>query len=260
MGTLRTSICHVVVLSALSMTASTWTVSFDPVEPVSTNGWNLGTTTPQTTRSSTQPGGRKFEPAQGATAMIESPLLTADIRSVAWSAWGNSLNATSKVEVLGRADATSPYMTLFSRTGLSNTLVENKPRDTFTIPEGTVCRQLRIDYTKDAGTWILAEVTITDDAIRAAPPVDFRTETLDADQRRVRVSWDMPDGVTDSIWRTFTTVPAGGISASSPLWRAPFTAVPAAAKTQKLNAAALATLGFAEWDAATVRQIPPMRL
>lgn len=256
MGTLRTSICHVVVLSALSMTASTWTVSFDPAEPVSTNGWNLGTTTPQTTRSSTQPGGRKFEPAQGATAMIESPLLTADIRSVAWSAWGNSLNAASKVEVQGRADATSPYMTLFSRTGLSNKLVENKPQDTFTIPEGTVCRQLRIDYTKDAGTWILAEVTITDDAIRAAPPVDFRTETLDADQRRVRVSWDMPDGVTDSIWRTFTTVPAGGISASSPLWRAPFTAVPAAAKTQKLDAAALADLGFAEWDAANVRQPP----
>lgn len=107
-------------------------------------------------------------------------------------------------------------MTLFSRTGLSNRLVVNEPLDTFTIPEGTVCRQLRIAYTKDAGTWILAKVTITDDAIRAVPPVNFRTETLDADQRRVRVSWDMPDGVTDSIWRTFTTVPAGGISASSP--------------------------------------------
>ena len=97
MGTLKTSICHVVVLSALSMTASTWTVSFDPAGPVSTNGWNLGKTTPQATKSSTQPGGRKFEPTQGATAMIESPLLTADIRSIAWSAWGNSLNAASNI-------------------------------------------------------------------------------------------------------------------------------------------------------------------
>lgn len=256
MGTLRKSVCSVVALSALNMTASIWTVSFDPAGPVSTNGWNLGTTTPQPVKSSTQPGGRKFEPAKGATAMMESPLLAADVRAVALSAWGNSLNAASKVEVRGRADATSPYLILFSRTGLSNKLVENEPLDTFTIPEGTVCRQLRIDYTKDAGTWILAKVTITDDAIRAVPPVNFRTETVDAAQRRVRVSWDMPDGVTDSIWRTFTTEPAGGISASSPLWRAPFNTVPAAATTRKLNAAALSALGFAEWDATNIRQTP----
>ena len=141
MGTLRTSICHVVVLSALSMTASTWTVSFDPAGPVSTNGWNLGTTTPQTTRSSTQPGGRKFDPTKGETEMIESPLLTADIRSVAWSAWGNNLNATSKVEVLGRADATSPYMTLFSRTELSNRLVVN-PRGPSAASCGSPTRKM----------------------------------------------------------------------------------------------------------------------
>lgn len=100
MGTLRTSICHVVVLSALSMTASTWTVSFDPAGPVSTNGWNLGTTTPQTTRSSTQPGGRKFEPAQGATAMIRPPPYSGhSLRRMV--RLGNSLNAASKVEVRG---------------------------------------------------------------------------------------------------------------------------------------------------------------
>lgn len=256
MGTLRKSVWCVMALSALSTTASTWMVSFDPAEPISTNGWNLGTTTPQAVRSSTQPGGRKFDPTKGSTVMIESPLLTADIRSVALSAWGNSLGTASKVEVWGRADATSPFLVLFSRTGLSNKLAENEPLDIFTIPEGTVCRQLRIGYTKDAGTWILAKAAITDDAIRAAPPDNFRTETVDAAQRRVRVSWDMPDGVTDSIWRTFTTESAGGISASSTLWHAPFDTVPSAATTRKLDAASLAALGFAEWNAVNVRQTP----
>lgn len=256
MGMLRKSVWCVMALSALSTTASTWMVSFDPAEPVSTNGWNLGTTTPQAVRSSTQPGGRKFAPTKGNTVMIESSLLAADIRSVALSAWGNSLGIASKVEVWGRADATSPFRVLFSRTGLSNKLAENEPLDTFTIPEGTVCRQLRIGYTKDAGTWILAKVAITDDTIRATPPVNFRTETVDAAQRRVRVSWDMPDGVTDSIWRTFTTEPAGGIPASSTLWRAPFDTVPAATTTRKLDTATLSALGFTEWDTVNVRQTP----
>lgn len=256
MGTLRKSVWCVMALSALNTAASTWMVSFDPAEPVSTNGWNLGTTTPQAVRSSTQPGGRKFDPTKGNTAMIESPLLSADIRAVALSAWGNSLGTASKVEIWGRADATSPFLVLFSRTGLSNKLAENGPLDTFTIPEGTVCRQLRIGYTKDAGTWILAKVEITDDAVRAAPPVNFHAETVDAAQRRVRVSWDMPDGVTDSMWRTFTAEPAGGIAASSTLWRVPFDAVPAAPTTRKLDATSLAALGFAEWDAVNVRQTP----
>ncbi len=256
MGTLRKSVWCVMALSALSTTASTWMVSFDPAEPVSTNGWNLGTTTPQDFRSSTQPGGRKFDPQKGSTAMIESPLLTADIRSVALSAWGNNLGTASKVEVWGRADATSPFLVLFSRTGLSNKLTENEPLDTFTIPDDTVCRQLRIGYTRDAGTWILAKVAITDDAIRAAPPDNFSTEIVDAAQRRVRVNWDMPDGVTDSIWRMFTTESAGGIPASSTLWRAPFAAVPATATPRELDAAALNALGFSEWDAVNVRQTP----
>ena len=89
------------------------------------------------------------------------------------------------------------------------------------------------------------------------PPANFRTETRDAAARRVCVSWDMPDGVTDCAWRTFTTVRAGGIPASRALWRAPFADVPAAKTTRKLDAAALEALpGFAGWEGVNVRQTP----
>ena len=240
--------------------AATFTVSFDPAAPALTNGWNLGTTSEQASKSATQPGGRKFDPTNaGDTLSIESPIFEADIRAVALSAWGNGINAgnASHVAVFGRADATAAYTELFFRTGLANTLVENEPEDRFAVPDGFVFRQLKIAYTKGMGTWILAKVTLTDDAVRAAPPTNLRTWTIDAATRRVRVSWDMPSGVTESAYRTFTTVATGGLAAVPAevlLWRRSFADVPAAKATSLLTTDDFAALGFADWKAETVRQ------
>ena len=242
--------------AACQIHASTWTVSFDPAAPVNTNGWDLGKTTEQKERSSTQPGGRKFDPAKGSAVSIESPLYEANIRMVALSAWGNTLNSTSRVEVWGRADVTSAYTLLFSRAELSNKLLENEPLDRITVPEDFACRQLKIGYTKSGGTWVLAKVTVTDDAIRAEPPTNLRTEVVDAEARCVRVSWDLAAGLSESEWRTFTTATVGGIGDSETLWRESFDGVPAAEKATKLDATALAALGFGDWDAVNVRQSP----
>lgn len=242
--------------AACQIHASTWTVSFDPAAPVNTNGWDLGKTTEQKERSSTQPGGRKFDPAKGSAVSIESPLYEANIRMVALSAWGNTLNSTSRVEVWGRADATAAYTLLFSRAELSNKLLENEPLDRITVPEDFACRQLKIGYTKSGGTWVLAKVTVTDDAIRAEPPTNLRTEVVDAEARCVRVSWDLAAGLSESEWRTFTTATVGGIGDSETLWRESFDGVPAVTTAKKLDAAALAALGFGDWDAVNVRQSP----
>lgn len=242
--------------AACQIHASTWTVSFDPAAPVNTNGWDLGKTTEQKERSSTQPGGRKFDPAKGSAVSIESPLYEANIRMVALSAWGNTLNSTSRVEVWGRADVTAAYTLLFSRAELSNKLLENEPLDRITVPEDFACRQLKIGYTKSGGTWVLAKVTVTDDAIRAEPPTNLRTEVVDVEARRVRVSWDLAEGLSESEWRTFTTATVGGIVDSETLWRESFDGVPAVTTAKKLDAAALAALGFGDWDAVNVRQSP----
>lgn len=240
--------------------AATFTVSFDPATPALTNGWIFGQTSELASTSATQPGGRRFAPKNaGDTLSIESPVFAADIRAVALSAWGNGINTgnASRVAVFGRANAAADYVELFSRTGLDNTLAKNEPEDTFNVPDGFVCRQLKIAYTKDIGTWILAKVTITDDAVRAAPPTNLRAETTDADARRVRVTWDMPSGVTESECRTFTTTATGGLAAvpaEGLLWRKSFADVPAAKTTRLLTADAFAALGFAGWEAETVRQ------
>ena len=134
-----------------ALNASTWIVSFDPDNPVNTNGWAWGETTAQTNTASTKPGGRKFDPSKaGDTITIESPLHSAQIRSVALSAWGNNINAgnTSRVDVVGRTAAGMPYTNLFSRTGLANTLVENEKYDRFDVPDDFDCRQVQISYTK----------------------------------------------------------------------------------------------------------------
>lgn len=239
--------------------AATFTVSFDPAAPALTNGWNLGQTAEQKSGSATQPGGRKFAPTEkGDTLFLESPVYDADIRAVALFAWGSGINAgnASRVTVYGRANAASAYVELFSRTGLANTLAQNEPEDHFAITNDIACRQLKIAYTKDKGTWILAKVTITDDAIRAETPTSLHIETIDAAARRVRVTWDMPDGVTESDYRTFTTVSTGGLSAvpaEKMLWRRSFADVPAS-KTRVLSTAELAALGLGDWETETVRQ------
>ena len=237
--------------------ASTWTVSFDPAAPVNTNGWDLGTTTAQKEDASTKPGGRKFDPGKGATMSVESPLYEADIRTVSLAAWGYGLNAgnASIVDVWGRAGTAEPYASLFSRTGLANTVAANAPQDQFSISGGRVVRQLKIGYTKDIGSWTLAKVTVTDDVIRAEPPTNLRTEVVDAGARRVRVSWDLAEGLSESEWRTFTTATVGGIGDSETLWRESFDVVPAATTTKLLNAETFAALGFDSWEADTVRQL-----
>ena len=254
---------HVLGLAALlcgQAAAATFTVSFDPAAPALTNGWNFGQTGEQASTSATQPGGRRFAPKNaGDTLSIESPVFAADIRAVALSAWGNGINTgnASRVAVFGRANAAADYVELFSREGLDNTLDKNEPKDTFNVTDGCVYRQLKIAYTKGKGTWILAKVTITDDAVRAAPPTNLRTETTDADARRVRVTWDMPSGVTESECRTFTTTATGGLAAvpaEGLLWRKSFADVPAAKTTRLLTADAFAALGFEGWEAETVRQ------
>ena len=241
-----------------ALNASTWIVSFDPDNPVNTNGWAWGETTAQTNTASTKPGGRKFDPSKaGDTIMIESPLHSARIRSVALSAWGNNINAgnTSRVDVVGRTAAGMPYTNLFSRTGLANTLVENEKYDRFDVPDDFDCRQVQISYTKGSGTWVLSKVTLVDDAIRAETPTDLKVETLDAVHRHARVTWSMPEGVTNAEWRTFTTTPAGGVEASSPLWRAPLEGVPAATKDDtSVDAAKMVSFGLADWVFDNVRQ------
>ena len=256
----RTPILGLAALLCGQAAAATFTVSFDPAAPALTNGWFFGQTDEQALRSATQPGGRKFAPKNaGDTLSIESPVYDANIRAVALSAWGNGINTgnVSRVVVFGRADAAADYVELFSRTGLANSLATNEPNDMFNVPDGFVCRQLKIAYTKDKGTWILAKVTITDDAVRAAPPTNLHAETTDADARRVRVTWDMPSGVTESEYRTFTTAATGGLDAvpaEGLLWRKSFADVPAAKTTRLLTADAFAALGFADWEAETVRQ------
>ena len=241
--------------------ASIWTVSFDPDAPALTNGWDFGATTPEGTSAATKPGGRKFNPAKGGAPMtVESPVFETAIRAVALSAWGNGINSgnASKVEVWGRADAGGDYALLFSRTGLANTLAENEPRDTFAVPSAVACRQLKIGYTKDLGTWVLAKVTVSDDAVRAEPPTNLRAETVDAATRRVRVSWDLADGLTESEWRTFTTEAAGGIGevpAESVLWRESFDGVPAAKTTREVSASELVSFGLGGWDCTNVRRL-----
>ena len=256
----RTPVLGLAALLCGQAAAATFTVSFDPGAPALTNGWDFGQTGEQASRSATQPSGRKFAPKNaGDTLSIESPVFAANIRAVALSAWGNGINTgnVSRVDVLGRAHTGEAYVPLFARDNLSNKLLENEPNDTFTVPDNIVCRQLKIAYTKDKGTWILAKVTITDDAVRAAPPTNLRAETTDADARRVRVTWDMPNGVTESECRTFTTTATGGLDAvhaEGLLWRRSFADVPAAKTTRLLTADAFAALGFAGWEAETVRQ------
>lgn len=253
----RTPVLGLAALLCGQAAAATFTVSFDPAAPAHTNGWIFGQTDEQALRSATQPGGRRFAPKNaGDTLSVESPVFAANIRAVALSAWGNSISSASRIDVLGRAHTDEAYVPLFTRDNLSNKLLENEPNDTFNVPDGFVCRQLRIAYTKDKGTWTLAKVTITDDAVRAAPPTNLRAETTDATARRVRVTWDMPSGVTESEYRTFTTTATGGLAAvpaEDLLWRKSFADVPAA-KTKVLTADAFAALGFADWEAETVRQ------
>ena len=256
----RTPVLGLAALLCGQAAAATFTVSFDPAAPALTNGWNFGQTGEQASTSAKQPGGRRFAPKDaGDTLAVESPVYEANIRAVALSAWGNGINTgnASRVAVFGRANAAADYVELFFRTGLANTLATNEPKDTFNVPDDFVCRQLKIAYTKDKGTWILAKVTITDDAVRAAPPTNLRAETTDTAARRVRVTWDMPSGVTESECRTFTTTATGGLAAvpaEGLLWRKSFADVPAAKTTRLLTADAFAALGFEGWEAETVRQ------
>ncbi len=246
-----------VLLMGGALNASTWIVSFDPGNPVNTNGWALGQTTERIVKSSTQPGGRKFDPQNTGDAItIESPLHPARIRSVALSAWGSGINSgnTSRVDVVGRTAAGRPYTNLFSRTGLANTLAENEKYDRFDIPDNFDCRQVQISYTKGSGNWIRSKVTLVDDAIHAEMPTDLKVETLDAVHRHARVTWSMPEGVTNAEWRSFTTTPAGGVEASSPLWRAPLEGVPAAKLNSLVDAAKMTSFGLGDWAFDNVRQ------
>ena len=132
---------------------------------------------------------------------------------------------------------------------------ENLPLDKFNVAEGTSVRQLKISYTKGGGTWTLAKITITDDAIRAETPTNLRTETVDAETRRVRVRWDLADGLSDSKWRTFTTATVGGLAESKTLWRESFDSVPAANAATKIEAAKLADFNISgDWEAENLRQ------
>ena len=236
--------------------AANWTVSFDPAAPVHTNGWDLSQSSAQE-KTSQSPAGRKLAPkSKGDTVAIESPVHSTRIRTVslAFKCVNARTGNSSKVEVLGRAATGTGYRILFSESGLPGSPT-NLCSDSYATPLADFdCRQVKIAYTKDSGNLVLSSVTFEDDAIRAEPPTNLRTEVVDAAARRVRVSWDLAEGLSESEWRTFTTATAGGIGDSETLWRKSFDSVPAAEKATKLGATDLASLGLADWDSLNVRR------
>ena len=258
-GLSRPLFATLICAAALAASASEFIVDFNPASPANTNGWDLGATTTNWTKSGTQPGGRKFNPAEkGETIAIESPVFSADIRSVALKAWGNNINNgnASIVSVWGRAGADEPYASVFSRTGLANTVAVNAPLDKFSVSAGASVRQLKIGYTKDIGTWILATVTITDasetdgsetggddlgddetdgdedGAAELAAPGNVRAGLLP--DGRVRLGWTTPDGATNVGLRVWTLAGEGGLAAAAAddiLWRESFANAPATNST-----------------------------
>ena len=245
-------------LAACQIHASTWTVSFDPAAPVNTNGWDLSQSSAQQ-KTTQSPAGRKLEPKnKGDTSIIESPLHSARIRAVslAFKCVSAKIGNASKVEVFGRAATGADYRVLFSESGLPGSPT-NLCSSSYATPLADFdCRQIKIAYTKDSGNLVVSSVSFEDDAIRAEPPTNLRTEVVDAETRRVRVSWDLAEGLSQSEWRTFTTATVGGIGSSETLWRESFDGVPAVTTAKKLDATALAALGFGDWDAVNVRQSP----
>ena len=243
-------------LASCQIHASTWTVSFDPAAPAHTNGWDLSQSSAQE-KTSQSPVGRKLAPKnKGDTAAIESPVLSARIRAVslAVKCVGVKGGNSSKVEVFGRAATGADYRSLFFEPTLPGSPT-NLCSSSYATPLADFdCRQVKIVYTKDSGNLVVSSVTFEDDALRAEPPTNLRTEVVDATARRVRVSWDLAEGLSESEWRTFTTATVGGLGDSETLWRKSFAGVPAAEKATKLDAKELTSLGFGDWDAVNARQ------
>ncbi len=237
--------------------ASTWMVSFDPAAPVNTNGWDLSQSSAQE-KTSQSPAGRKLAPKnKGDTSVIESPVHSARIRAVslAFKCVGVKGGNSSKVEVFGRAATGTDYRILFSEPTLPGSPT-NLCSSSYVTPLADFdCRQVKIAYTKDSGNLVVSSVAFEDDAIRAEPPTNLRTAVVDDGARRVRVSWDLAEGLSESEWRTFTTATVGGIDESETLWRESFDGVPAVTATKLLNAETFAALGFDSWEAETVRQL-----
>lgn len=272
-------------LATCPLRASTWTVSFDPSNAVNTAGWDLRESEEQN-KTSQSPAGRKLKPDKGKSAFIESPVLSSRIRdvSVSFKCVNAKTGNASKVEVFGRASAADDYRSLLSATGLpgSPTNVCASACDAATRDEFD-CRQVKIVYTKDNsslnGNLVISSVTFTldgeadgggsdgnggaagetgetDDGTdgEETTPTNLRTEVVDAATRQVRVRWDLPAGVTESRWRTFTTVASGGLDGAAALWRETFDGVPAA-KTKKIETDGLAAFSLADgWEAENVRQ------
>ena len=253
-----TLLAILVCAASPTVSASTFTVDFNPASPANTNGWDFGTTTTNETKSGTQPGGRKFDPAKGATIAIESPMFSADVRSVALTAWGNNINNgnASVVDVWGRADADEPYASVFSRTGLANTVAANAPLDKFSVPDGMSVRQLKIGYTKDMGSWVLATVAITDDDVSLSPPTDLCSAEKETDETGAafEVSWTLPPGITTSEYQVFEISTSGGVDESQPVWRETFAAVPSRTTARQVTAALMSDWGLSEWGFETVYQ------
>ena len=249
--------CAFGALAACQIHASTWTVSFDPAAPAHTDGWDLSQSGAQQ-KTTQSPAGRKLATkSKGDTAAIESPVHSARIRAVslAFKCVSAKTGNSSKVEVFGRAATGVDYRILFSEPTLPGSPT-NLCSSSYVTPLADFdCRQVKIVYTKDSGNLVVSSVTFEDDAIRAEPPTNLRAAVVDAEARRVRVSWDLAEGLSESEWRTFTTSPVGGLADSETLWRKSFADVPAAKKTDLLDTETFAELGFGDWDAETVRQL-----
>ena len=250
-------ILSLATLAACSAHASTWTVSFDPVAPVHTNGWDLSQSKAQE-KTTQSPAGRKLAPEnKGDTTFIESPIHSSRIRAVslAFKCVGVKVENSSKVEVLGRAATDTDYQILFSEPRLPGSPTNLCSSSYVTSLAEFDCRQVKIAYTKDSGNLIVSSVTFEDDAICAETPTNLRTTVADAEARRVCVSWDLADGLSESEWRTFTTAAVGGIDDSETLWRETFDGVSAMKTATKIEASDLPEFGLADgWEGETLRQ------
>ena len=259
-GLSRPLFATLICAAALAASASEFIVDFNPASPANTSGWDFGQSTPQD-KTAQSPAGRKLAPDKGESAFIASPVHSSRIRAVAVSF--NCVNAkngnAAKVEVFGRASESDEYQILFFTTGLPGTPT-NLCSTAFATPlDDFDCRQVKIVYTKDNsslnGNLCISSVTFSDGAVRAATPTNLRAEVVDAVARRVRVRWDLAEGISDSRWRTFTTTTDGGVEASAALWRESFDGVPAVTAAKEIEVGMLAGFGLADgWEAEVLRQ------
>ena len=266
-------------LAASAVSAATLTVDFNPDSPANTNGWDLGATTLYTS----SPGGVKLLPENaGDTLSIESPVYGNRIKAISLSF--KSVNAaktnTSVLEISGRTSATDEYREIRSCTGISGTLTAwTADKDTSTICEFD-CRQIKISYTKDTGSFILATVTLTDDSssdggetegddsdgetggeetggdAQLSPPTNLRVvrkETSDTGEA-FDVSWALPSGIATIEYEVLEVTTSGGIDDSQPVWRETFAGVPARTTAKLATAEMMCGWGLSDWGFETVYQ------